>query len=453
MLVGLGERIGVDGVVERGASMLDASLVTGESLPASAAPGTQVFAGTLNLGEALTVRATATGGGTLLAECARLIEAAESRRSRFVVLADRVARRYAPAVHLTALLTFVWWYFVAGVPAAEALLTACAVLIITCPCALALAVPVVQVIATGRLFRAGVLLKSPTALERLADVDTVVFDKTGTLTEPMPALVKGPAFDEDALRVAASLAVASRHPLARSLLAAAGPVAVADGVEEVPGQGVRAGDIWLGRASVGVRCRRTRRSSGWSVLAGAPVRFRFHETLRADTCCHRCSACVGSAWTCSCCPAITLPPWRRSPLALGIETWQAGCTPVQKVAAVEALAASGRKVLMVGDGLNDSPSLAAATVSASPASAADISQTVADVVFQGERLAPVAEVIETARRARSVMRQNLALSIGYNVLMVPLAVAGFVTPWLAAAAMSGSSLLVMANSFRLRRAA
>ena len=138
VLVGLGERIGVDGVVERGTSTLDASLVTGESLPVHAAPGTQVFAGTLNLGEPLTVRATATGSATLLAECVRLIEAAEARRSRFVVLADRVARRYAPAVHLAALLTFLWWFFIAGAPAGEALLIACAVLIITCPCALAL---------------------------------------------------------------------------------------------------------------------------------------------------------------------------------------------------------------------------------------------------------------------------------------------------------------------------
>jgi Cu2+-exporting ATPase len=137
-------------------------------------------------------------------------------------------------------------------------------------------------------------------------------------------------------------------------------------------------------------------------------------------------------------------------VALGISHWQGACTPVQKVAAVETLVASGRRVLMVGDGLNDSPSLAAASVSASPATAADISQTVADVVFQGKLLAPVAGVVETARRARNAMRQNLALSIGYNVLMVPLAVGGLVTPWLAAAAMSSSSLLVMANSFRLR---
>jgi P-type Cu2+ transporter len=447
--VGLGERVGIDGVVERGSSLLDASLVTGESLPVAAAPGTAVFAGTLNLGEAVVVRATATGNSTLLAECARLIDAAEARRSRFVVLADRVARRYAPAVHLTALATFLWWYVAAGATAGEALLTASAVLIITCPCALALAVPVVQVIATGGLFRAGVLLKSPTALERLADVDTVVFDKTGTLTEPTMLLAQD--VDKEALRTAASLAAGSRHPLARSLLAASGPVAVAEGVVEHPGRGLEAACVRLGSRSYAVG--EDGDAAGpelWLARPGrTPVVFRFAETLRSDA-------------------AKTLQRLRGLGLdvrllsgdnkaavapiaaALGIGSWTAGCTPLHKVAAVEALAGDGRKVLMVGDGLNDSPSLAAASVSASPASAADISQTVSDVVFQGRLLAPVATLIETARRARSVTRQNLMLSIGYNALMVPLAAAGFVTPWLAAAAMSGSSLLVLANSFRLQ---
>ena len=468
IIVGLGERIGVDGVVERGTSTLDASLVTGESLPVQAAPGTQVFAGTLNLGAALTVRAMATGSATLLAECARLIEAAEARRSRFVVLADRVARRYAPAVHLAALLTFLWWFFIAGASAGEALLIACAVLIITCPCALALAVPVVQVIATSGLFRAGVLLKSATALERLADVDTIVFDKTGTLTEPQLALVRRPDVDEQALRVAASLAASSRHPLARSLVAAAGPVAAAESVVEFPGEGLRAADVWLGRNPswpgltrpsgadrMYVDCRVKPRQDDqegpehWLVRPNhAPVSFKFEETLREDAAAtvsrlrergleiHLLSGDRAASVT-------------RIATALGIDDWHAECSPVQKVAAIEALVSAGRKVLMVGDGLNDSPSLAAATVSASPATAADISQTVADVVFQGGRLEPVAMVLATAQRARTVMRQNLALSIGYNVLMVPLAVAGFVTPWLAAAAMSSSSLLVMANSFRL----
>jgi Cu2+-exporting ATPase len=456
VLVGLGERIGVDGVVEKGQSVLDSSLVTGESLPASASPGAQVFAGTLNLGEPLTVRATATGAATLLAECVRLIEAAEARRSRFVVLADRVARRYAPAVHLTALGTFIGWYFIAGVPAGQALLTACAVLIITCPCALALAVPVVQVIATTRLFRGGLLLKSPTALERLADVDTIVFDKTGTLTEPTLALQKVPECDEDALRISASLAATSRHPLARSLVAAAGPAPAAEDVVEFPGQGLQAGDIRLGsRAFTSIPAADDHGAGPelWLTRPGhAPVRFVFAEMLRSDaaTTLDRLRDLGMDVRLLSGDRVYAVAPVAE---ALGIASWRAACSPVEKVAAVEALVASGRKVLMVGDGLNDSPSLAAASVSASPATAADISQTVADVVFQGNRLAPVAALVETARRARSAMRQNLALSIGYNVVMVPLAVAGLVTPWLAAGAMSLSSLLVMANSFRLRGAA
>jgi P-type Cu2+ transporter len=478
IVVGLGERVGVDGVVERGTSSLDASLVTGESLPVQAAPGTQVFAGTLNLGAALTVRAVATGSTTLLAECVRLIEAAEARRSRFVVLADRVARRYAPAVHLAALVTFLWWYFIAGASAGEALLIACAVLIITCPCALALAVPVVQVIATSALFRAGVLLKSATALERLADVDTIVFDKTGTLTAPNLALVRGPDCDEQALRVAASLAACSGHPLARSLVAAAGPVPAAEGVMEFPGEGLRAGEVSLGswdfcgidpapqpppqrggEVSTGaaatllpVPLREGVGGRGpelWLARPShAPVRFKFEETLREDAAATM-SRLRERGMEIHLLSGDRAASVARVAAALSIDNWRADCSPVQKVTMIEALVSAGRKVLMVGDGLNDSPSLAAATVSASPATAADISQTVADVVFQGSRIGPVATVLATARRARTVMRQNLALSIGYNVLMVPLAVAGFVTPWLAAAAMSSSSLLVMANSFRL----
>jgi Cu2+-exporting ATPase len=454
ILVGLGERIGVDGVVESGESSLDASLVSGESLPVPAAPGTSVFAGTLNLGAPITVRATASGNATLLSECVRLIEAAEARRSRFVVLADRVARRYAPTVHLTALATFLFWYFGRGVELEQALLTACAVLIITCPCALALAVPAVQVIATSRLLRAGVLLKSPTALERLADLDMVVFDKTGTLTEPVLGLANASAIDPAALRLAASLAAASRHPLARSLAAASGPVPAAEGVREYPGEGLglatEAGELRLGsRAFCGdPAAPPSAVPELWLARPGAPrIRFAFDERLRSDA--HE-----------------TIERLRRLGLAvrlisgdrtdsvariaesLGIADWRAGCSPVDKVAAIEQLK-SHHSVLMVGDGLNDSPSLAAATVSASPSSAADISQTVADVVFQGSRLAPVVAVIAAARRARAVMRQNLALAIGYNTLMVPLAVAGWVTPWVAAAAMSSSSLLVMLNSFRV----
>jgi Cu2+-exporting ATPase len=452
VLVGLGERIGVDGVIERGTASVDASLVTGESLPVEASPGTHVFAGTLNLGEPLVVRATATGAGTLLAECVRLIEAAEARRSRFVVLADRVARRYAPAVHLAALLTFLGWYVGADVPLAQALLTACAVLIVTCPCALALAVPAVQVIATSRLFRAGVLLKSATALERLAEVDTVVFDKTGTLTEPFLGMTD--AADPEALCVAASLAACSRHPLARSLLDAAGPVPAADGVTEHPGQGLSAGSIRLGsRLFCGIPDPSpTDAPELWLDRPGhRPQRFAFEECLRPDAV-ETIQALRRMGLAVRILSGDRPGPVGRIAAALGIRDWQAECSPVEKVAVIEALAAAGHRVLMVGDGLNDGPCLAAAHVSASPATAADISQTVADLVFQGHRLAPAALVVATARAARRSMRQNIALAVGYNVLMVPLAVAGLVTPWLAAAAMSGSSLLVIGNSFRVRRA-
>ena len=456
VLVGMGERIGVDGVIERGHAPLDASLVTGESLPVPAGPGTKVFAGTLNQGATLLVRATATGSSTLLAECVRLIEAAEARRGRFVILADRVARWYAPVVPLCAAAGFFWWWGVQGLPAPESLLIASAVLIIACPCALALAVPAVQVIATAALFRAGVLLKSATALERLAEADTVVFDKTGTLTEPVLALEDDPARDPGLLRVAASLAASSRHPLCRALMADAGSVPAAGRVEERPGEGLLCrtpeGEIRLGsRTFAGAPAAAPAEGPElWLARPGLPpAAFRFRERLRVDA-------------------VATVAGLRRAGLhvmlasgdrpapvggvaaTLGLQDWRAEMSPVDKVALIESLRAQGRHVLMVGDGLNDGPSLAAATVSMSPASAADISQTVADVVFQGRGLAPVGTVLRMARRARSVMHQNLALSLVYNATMLPLALAGLITPWLAAAAMSGSSLLVMANSFRVR---
>ncbi len=456
VLVGRGERIGVDGVLAQGSALLDTSLVTGESLPSSAAPGCVVYAGTINLGDPITVRATRTGEATLLADCVRLIEAAEARRSRYVVLADRMARLYAPVVHAAAALTFLFWMLPGGAGVERSLLSACAVLIITCPCALALAVPAVQMIATSRLLKAGILLKSATALERLAEVDTVVFDKTGTLSLPRLAMLETDTADAADLRVAASLAVASRHPLSRALVAASGPVPVAPGVVEVPGEGLSLatpqGEIRLGSRGF---------ARGQAVWAGggpelwlsrpgvAPVRFRFGETLRADA------------------PAVL-----RALEGMGLQLhvlsgdeaesvarvagqvrlgWEGGCTPVMKVERIEALRAAGRKVLMVGDGLNDGPCLASADASMSPSTAADLSQTVADVVFQGEALAPVARVLAVARRTRLLMRQNIALAIGYNLVMVPLAMAGLVTPWLAAAAMSASSLVVIGNSFRVKQ--
>jgi Cu2+-exporting ATPase len=456
VLVAVGERIGVDATVVEGRSELDSSLITGETTPQPAGPGDPVFAGTLNLATPLRLSVKAVGEGTLLAEIVRLMELAEQRRGKFVALADRVAKAYAPVVHTLALATFLGWLILGGAVWQTALLYAVSVLIITCPCALGLAVPAVQVIASGRLMRRGVLLKSATALERFSAVDTVVFDKTGTLTEASLELLPGDWQDADLL-AAAGIARASRHPLARSL-ARACPAAIASrAVEEVAGNGLRLataeGEYRLGRR-------------GWAALVAEdetagpelwlsrphapPVRFAFGDAIRPDA-----EQTVAELRRLGL--RVELLSGDRAPAveaaarAAGITEWQARLSPADKVAHLEALAGQGRKVLMVGDGLNDAPALAAAHASLSPSSAVDISQTAADAVFQGRLLGPVVHCIQTARRAERLVQQNIGLAFVYNALTVPLAMAGFVTPLVAAISMSASSVIVVGNALRLRR--
>lgn len=450
LLVAAGERLGADGIVSAGTSSLDAALVSGESLPQSVSPGARVFAGMVNLGAPLQVRVTAAGDRTLLAEIVRLVEAAERGRSRYTAIADRVARAYAPVVHLTALLTFLGWTLLGGLAWDRALLLATAVLIITCPCALALAVPVVQVVASTRLLRSGVLLLSPTALERLAQIEHVVFDKTGTLTLGRPDLVDGPT-DPAVRHRAAALAASSRHPLAQALVRAVPDAGAASAVVEHAGQGLQRGNTRLGSAAfcgVGDPPDDGRSELWFSEPGHAPVRFAFADRLRAD---------AGDVAT----------NLRRNGLAVellsgdrpaavadaatsaGIVDWQAEATPAAKAARLATLAARGRRVLMVGDGLNDAPALAAAHASISPTTAAEATQNTADAVFQGEALRPVVESLQVARRASRLMRQNLALALLYNLVAVPLAILGEVTPLVAAVAMSSSSLLVIGNALRL----
>lgn len=450
LLVAAGERLGADGLVSEGTSTLDAALVTGESVPQAVAPGSRVFAGMVNLGAALRVRVTAAGERTLLAEIVRLVEAAERGRSRFVALADRVARAYAPVVHATALLTFLGWFLLGDLAWDRALLVATAVLIITCPCALALAVPVVQVVASTRLLRSGVLLLSPTALERLARIDHVVFDKTGTLTLGRPELVDAPA-DAEVCRRAAALAAASRHPLARALTRALPDVAPAEGVVEHAGQGLATHDSRLGSASFcGVAAPADDgRSELWFVREGdTPYRFAFADRLRPDAA-EAVAALQARGLEVELLsgdrPAVVAEAAR----AAGIATWRSEATPAAKVERLAALAAEGRKVMMIGDGLNDAPALAAAHASLSPTSAAEATQNAADAVFQGDALAPAVETLDVARRADRLVRQNLALALLYNLSAVPLAILGEVTPLVAAVAMSSSSLLVIGNALRL----
>lgn len=453
VLAAPGERIAVDGTVKDGSSDVDAALITGESVPAPVAPGAQVHAGTLNLTGPLVLCVDAVGEDTLLAEIVRLMERAEGGRDRYVAIADKVARWYAPVVHAAAGATFVGWWALAGLAWPDALLVAVSVLIITCPCALALAVPVVHVVASGRLMRQGILVKSATALERLANADYAVFDKTGTLTTGRAVLANATEIEADALDMAASLAAASNHPLARALVRARPQVPLADGVTEQPGQGLRRGDVRLGSCAW---CGDSNAPPPggpelWLDRPGAaPVVFRFVDGVRRD-----------AADTVAALKAMDLnsevlsgdsePAVAAAARAADIGVYAAARTPADKVARLQALAASGRKVLMVGDGLNDAPALRAAHVSVSPASAADVSRTAADLVFQGDKLTPVAEAVRVARRAQTLIRQNFMLAFGYNAITVPLAVAGQVTPLIAAVAMSASSLVVIGNALRLGR--
>ena len=456
-----GERSAVDGSVIEGQSKIDQSLITGETLPVKAGPGTAVYAGTLNLSGTLRVRVSAASEGTLLAEISRLLDNAVQARSRYVQLADRVSRLYAPVVHAAALLTMLGWVAF-GATWHDAIITAIAVLIITCPCALGLAIPAVQTVASGAMFRTGVLLNSGDAIERLAEVDRVVFDKTGTLTLPELDVANAASIPASVFELAGRLALASHHPVAAAVARAAKAKTPLAGVEEVAGQGVHGFvdglEVRLGRPSFcgadylanDILCRDPEASV---------VAFRHGETyhvfsvrqrLRADA-----ARAVAALLQCGIGVEILSgdrePAVRHAAQSLGIHEWRAGVTPSEKIARIEELKRQGFKVMMIGDGMNDAPALAAAHVSMSPVTATHLSQATADLVFLGERLAPVVAAIGFSRKALRLMRQNLWLAAGYNLLAVPLAIAGLATPLVAAAAMSGSSLLVILNALRAHR--
>jgi Cu2+-exporting ATPase len=458
-----GERCAVDGTVIEGRSEIDQSLITGETLYVAAQHGTAVYAGSLNMTGTLRVRVSAASEATLLAEITRLLDNALQARSRYVRLADRASRFYAPVVHATALLTILGWMLM-GASWHDAIVTGVAVLIITCPCALGLAIPAVQTVASGAMFKAGVLLNSGDSIERLAEVDHVIFDKTGTLTLPELEVVNSSKVPEAALGLAGQLALASHHPAAAAVARAAGARSPLRGAIEEPGQGVRGTfegvEVRLGRPSF---CGAERLADETHDLdpEASIVAFRCGEEryvfavrqqLRADA-----RAVVSALQQRHIAVEILSGDREQAVLAaaraLGIREWRAGVTPADKIARIEDLKREGYKVMMVGDGLNDAPSLAAAHVSMSPISAAHLSQATADLVFLGRPLAPVVAAIDFSRKALHLMRQNLWLAVGYNLLAVPIAISGVVTPLIAAAAMSGSSLLVMLNALRARRVA
>ena len=448
-----GTRVPVDGVILTGESEIDRAFLTGESLPVYAGPETAVSAGEINLTGPLTMRVAALSKDSALQKMAALVALAENSRNRYTSLADQAAAIYAPGVHLLAAIAFgVWWALTGDLRLS--LNIGIAVLIITCPCALGLAVPAVTTAASGRLFRKGVLLKSATALERLAEIDTVVFDKTGTLTLGTPRLDNPHSNDPKALAIAATLAASSAHPLAIALAKDADTARLnITEIREVPGHGVtgqlNGQTVSLGRASWLGAGEVTQTATYLKIGDSTPVAFTFTDEIRPGT-----AALINRLKAQGI--AIYLITGDNQSAAmdiatrLGIDNVTSGALPQEKVQILADLGADNHKVLMVGDGLNDTGALASAYVSISPASAIDAARVASDIVILGRDFEVVADCINTARSARRRIKENFGLSTLYNLIAVPFALLGFATPLMAALAMSTSSITVTLNAWRVR---
>lgn len=471
VLVRPGEIIPADGLVLTGESRANEALLTGESQPVMKSPGCRVTGGSVNNESPLTIAVEATGAGTRLSAIVALMERAAAEKPRLVEVADRVAGVFVWAVLLVSLLSACAWYFV---DPARALWITVSILVVTCPCALSLATPIALTVAAGALARDGLLLTRGHAVETLARATHFVFDKTGTLTLgrlrlidvlPLGELARAPC-----LALAAALERASEHPVATALnLAAAGEESLpALAVKAVAGSGVEgeiAGRCYrIGKlsyvAALGAlelpALAQVWDDSGDTVVALADATavlalFRFGDELRpeaqalvADLRAARRQVILltGDA------PAVA----ERVAQALGISEVHAGVSPEGKHAFVSALQASGAVVAMLGDGVNDAPVLAQAQVSVAMGGGAQLARTQADFVLLSENLAHLRRGIRRARFALTVIHQNLWWSFAYNIVALPLAIGGFVTPWLAGIGMSASSLLVVLNSLRLQKA-
>lgn len=454
-----GDRLPADGIVLSGTCDIDRSLVSGESMPVRAQKGLALESGVLAMNGLVDITITQSPEKSFLAEVQAMMEAAENGRGAYVCIADRMARAYAPFVHTMAAIAFIGWMIGTGGDWHTSLYIAIALLIITCPCALGLAVPVVHVIGAARLFENGILMKDGAALEKLAEVDHIVFDKTGTLTTGIPKIVTSSSMNSGRQSIAAlSLAKASNHPAARAVAHALNSYTSVelDNIEEVPGCGMQAhfdGQLvrlgrpdWVAEITEGASSPQA--SIAFGFAGGTAATFDLGETLRADAkaTIAQLAQTVGDIEIISgdAAPAVT-----KVAQALGVQRFKANQRPADKIARIEALKEAGKKVLMVGDGINDAPALAAGHASMAPSTGSDVGRTASDFVFTRDSLAAVAMARTVAKRAQKLVRQNFALAFGYNLIAIPIAMAGLVTPLVAAIAMSASSIIVVANSMRL----
>jgi Cu2+-exporting ATPase len=453
--VRVGDAVPVDGELMDGPAELDESFITGESRPVPHVAGEPLLAGSVVLGRPLELLATRRAGESTIARLAELAARAQAARPRAARIADRVAQRFVVAMLAVAALVGIAW---ASIDAARALPATLAVLAATCPCALALAVPAAIAAAQAAFARQGALVLDPDAIETLARVDTVVFDKTGTLTTGQPRLANVETMHgsrSEALAVAAALERGMRHPLA-AVFDEHDDGRVVTSVRAVPGQGIE-GEIGGLARRIGTRAFATGAAGDDEGLwlgdgRQAIARFDIEDTVRPG---------VAGALVALASRGLSLEllsgdaAGRVAALAgtLGIRRQRARCTPAEKLAHVQKLRVAGRRVAMVGDGVNDAAVLAAADVAVALADGAALAQASASVVVAGRDIGRLPGLVDTARRARRLMRQNIAWAIGYNTLALPLAALGYVPPWLASLGMAASSLVVTLNALRLARPA
>jgi len=445
VLVPTGSRVPIDGVLLSASALMDRSILTGESAAVTLQSGATLQAGEINLTAPLHLRSICDGTDTSLRRMAALVETAENARNGYTALADRAARIYAPAVHGLALAAFTGWWFATG-DLRFAINVATAVLIITCPCALGLAVPAVSTAAVSRLFSLGYLVRHATALERLAEVTQIMCDKTGTLTRPFIQLPED--LSETDRQIAKALAQSSHHPLSRAVVTALANTPAADltDVREVAGNGVvgRYGDIsvrlgrglWIGAANPGL-CL---------AIGDAPhTLLEAPEVLRPGVK----AAIAGIDLPCEIVTGDAAGPAEALAARLSVPVIS-GATPQDKLNRLSILSAAGERVLMIGDGLNDTAVLAAAHASIAPSTALEASRNAADVVVLKESFADLPLVLHIARATRRLSQQNFAIAALYNAIAIPIALAGVATPLMAALAMSASSLTVLLNAQRMR---
>ena len=470
VLVKPGEVIPADGIVIDGASAADEALLTGESRPVPKQVADAVTGGSVNIGSPLTLRVDRVGESTRLASIQRLMERAAAEKPDVVKLADRIAARFVGALLILACATglFWWWH-----DPSQALWVFVSVLVVSCPCALSLATPVALTVATGTLSGNGVLVTRGHAIETLARASHFVFDKTGTLTEGRPVLVAsliaGRTTAGQALALAAAMELGSEHPVARALRAAAAglaPVAV-DDAHVVTGRGVTArfdgrsvrlgapefvmdpggeappaeAAAWLAEGEMVVALGDDRGWLAWFRLADRP-RSGAAAAL---------AALAGQGVELAVLSGDTPAAVARVAADLGIPSARGGLSPEAKHAAIVALQDEGAVVAMIGDGVNDAPVLAQAHVSIAMGGGTDLARSQADVVLLSDDLSRVPVGLAIARRCLRVIRQNLAWAFVYNLAAIPLAMLGWITPWMAGIGMSASSLLVVLNALRLQR--